>query len=157
MNIRTARESDLPSIVRLMGILEYDAKPPIPLAKAKRIFATMKRYPDYRFYVAVIDGRVVGTYALLMMHTMADQGRPSAIVEDVAVDPAHQGHGIGRAMMHHAMRRAAKHNAFKLVLSSNNKRVDAHRFYRNLGFDVHGTSFGVSIPSTRGVKRRARR
>lgn len=141
MTIRKARETDLPAIRSLMAVLEYDGKPPVTMAKARRVFNAMKRYPDYRFYVATIDGEVVGTYALLIMHTMADQGRPSAIVEDVAVDPAHQGAGIGSAMMRHAMQLAKKHNCFKLVLSSSLRRHDAHKFYRKLGFTQHGIAF----------------
>ena len=141
MIIRKARDTDLPAIRDLMGILEYDGKPPVSLAKARRVFNAMKRYPDYRFYVATIGGAVVGTYALLIMHTMADQARPVAIVEDVAVDPAHQGAGIGSAMMRHAMRIAATKQCFKLVLSSGLRRRNAHKFYRKLGFVQHGISF----------------
>jgi ribosomal protein S18 acetylase RimI-like enzyme len=152
MLIRPATSRDLPRIVELMALLEYNNAPPVSLAKAKKIFATMKRYPNYRFYVAVQDRKIVGTYALLIMHTMADQGRPSAIVEDVAVDANLQGKGIGRAMMQHALRLAAKNNAFKLVLSSNNRRTLAHKFYKGLGFESVGTSFGVFL--TRGRMKR---
>jgi len=67
------------------------------------------------------------------------------VVEDVAVLPAWQGHGIGRAMMEHARAQCRTAGCYKLSLSSNLKREAAHRFYDALGFERHGYSFQVSV------------
>jgi GNAT superfamily N-acetyltransferase len=79
------------------------------------------------------------------MDNMAKRGRRSGIVEDVAVDPQYQGRGIGRAMMQHALEQCRRADCYKLVLSSNLKREDAHRFYDSLGFKRHGYSFRVEL------------
>ncbi len=57
-------------------------------AGAVRRFA---RYPDYVLYVAEHEAMVVGTFALLVMDNLGHMGAPSAIVEDVVVDPGQQG------------------------------------------------------------------
>ena len=88
---------------------------------------------------------VIGTYALLVMHNLAHQGTPSAIVEDVVVRAEHQSLGVGRTMMAHAMDLAREAGCYKLVLSSNQKRVGAHAFYESLGFQRHGYSFQIEM------------
>ena len=75
------------------------------------------------------------------MHNLAHRGAPSAIAEDVVVDSACQGQGIGRQMMAHALQLAKEAGCYKLALSSNRKRKDAHAFYESLGFQQHGLSF----------------
>ena len=48
-------------------------------------------------------GVIVGSFALLIMDNLGHLGAPSAIVEDVVVDPALHGCGIGRQMMEFAL------------------------------------------------------
>ena len=102
-------------------------------------------YPNYKVFVATLDGAIVGTYELLVMDNLAKRGRPSSVVEDVAVSPNHQGKGIGRAMMEHAMQTSRDAGCYKLALSSNLDRVKAHDFYDSLGFERHGYSFRVAL------------
>jgi GNAT superfamily N-acetyltransferase len=108
----------------------------------------MAAYPDYKLYVAAQGTQVVGTFALLIMDNLGHLGAPSALVEDVAVDPAVQGQGIGKAMMRHAMALAAESGCYKLTLSSNLKREKAHAFYDALDFECHGFSFRMALPPT---------
>ena len=68
------------------------------------------------------------------------------MVEDVAVDPERQGHGIGRAMMQHALDQCRLAACYKMTLSSNLKREGAHLFYDSLGFARHGYSFQIELP-----------
>jgi GNAT superfamily N-acetyltransferase len=91
----------------------------------------------------------VGTFALLVMDNLAHLGARSAVVEDVVVDAAHRGEGIGRAMMTHAVSVCREKGCYKMALSSNLKRERAHAFYDALGFERHGYSFRVD-PHARG-------
>ena len=101
--------------------------------------------PNYTLYVAEVDRQIVGSFALLIMDNLGHLGAPSAIVEDVVVDPALQGQGIGRAMMDFAVARAREKRCYKMVLSSNAKRERAHAFYERLGFERHGYSFRLML------------
>ncbi len=146
IDIRLAREADLPFVLALYQALEERADDVLTPEQAREVWAQFARYPSYRLFVACDDqGRVVGSYALLIMHNLAHRGAPSAIVEDVVVDEALRGQGIGRRMMAHAMALAREAGCYKLALSSNRKREAAHAFYESLGFAQHGLSFLVSI------------
>lgn len=145
LTIRPATEADLPAVLGLYAQPGMDDGAMLPLNEAKALFARFARYPDYVLYVAEHAGAVVGTFALLVMDNLGHMGAPSAIVEDVVVDPDRQGLGIGAQMMRFAMAQAAAKGCYKLVLSSNAKRVRAHEFYENLGFRRHGVSMHVDL------------
>ena len=145
LHIRAAQRADLPGVLALYAQPEFDGGAVLPLEEAEHIFARFARYPDYTLYVAEHDKQIVGTFALLIMDKIGHLGAPEAIVEDVVVDAALHGGGIGKAMMAFAADIARKKNCYKLVLSSNAKRVAAHEFYERLGFERHGYSFRLSF------------
>jgi GNAT superfamily N-acetyltransferase len=117
----------------------------LPTKQAQGILARIRSYPEYRIYVAKTGDRIVGTFALLIMDNLAHMGAPSAVVEDVVVQPDRQGKGIGKQMMQFAIRRCKEIGCYKLSLSSNLKRDVAHRFYESLGFRRHGYSYFVKL------------
>ena len=154
--IREATENDLPAVLALYAQPAMDNGKVLTLPEAKVLLAQFRQYPSYRLWVACeaapdgspdadSSGEVVGTYALLIMHNLAHQGTPSAIVEDVVVSAERQGQGIGQHMMQHAQQQARVAGCYKLVLSSNQKRERAHAFYESLGFQRHGFSFVIGI------------
>ena len=143
--IREARGEDVERVLELYREGEIGAEDPFPAEEARAKLAAFRKYPSYRVFVAEFEGEISGTYELLIMDNLAKRGRKSAIVEDVAVAKRHQGRGIGRAMMQHAMQLAKDARCYKLTLSSNLNRDEAHRFYEALGFEKHGYSFRVQI------------
>jgi GNAT superfamily N-acetyltransferase len=143
--IREADNRDLPGVLALYAQPDLDDGVVLPLHDAERIFARFARYPDYTLYVAEQRGRIVGSFALLIMDNLGHLGTPSAIVEDVVVGPVLHGRGIGRAMMRFAIERCREKRCYKLVLSSNAKREGAHAFYESLGFERHGYSFRIAL------------
>ncbi len=145
LSCRTASKADLPEILRLYAQPDLDDGKVLPLSEAERIFERMARYSDYTIYVAVCDDQIVGTFALLIMDNLGHLGTPSAVIDDVAVDPAWQGRGVGNMMIHYALEVARKKGCYKAALSSNLKRERAHAFYESLGFERHGYSFRVNI------------
>ena len=146
VHIREATPADLESVLALYAAIEDSPADVLSLEDAQAVWTQFARYPSYRLWVAcdaTNGGAVVGTYALLVMHNLAHRGAPSAIVEDVVVDPSQQGRGVGRQMMAHAMQQAREAGCYKLALSSNARRTGAHAFYESLGFAQHGLSFVV--------------
>ena len=143
LRIRPAKRGDLAAVLALYAQPGLDDGAVLPLANAERIFDRFARYPDYTLYIAEEDDAIVGSFALLIMDNLGHLGAPSAIVEDVVVDPAMHGQGIGQAMMRFATGLAREKGCYKLVLSSNAKRERAHAFYEALGFERHGYSFRI--------------
>ncbi len=84
---REATGGDLPQVLRLYAQPGFDDDDVLALDDAERILARMAAYPDYKLYVAEHGGNVVGTFALLVMDNLGHRGRPSAVIEDVAVAP----------------------------------------------------------------------
>ena len=145
VSIRQATTADLAGVLALYAQPDLDDGKVLSEAEARKIFAQFAQYPNYRLFVAVDGHNVVGTFALLVMHNLAHRGMPSAIAEDVVVAKARQGQGIGRQMMAHAADQARAAGCYKLALSSNRKRKEAHAFYESLGFGQHGLSFVMDI------------
>ena len=141
--VREATEADLASVLRLYAQPGLDDGEVLDEEEARSLYGRFRQYPNYRLFVAELDGAIVGTFALLIMDNLAHRGAPSGVVEDVVVAAEHQGGGIGRRMMEHARTLCREAGCYKMALSSNLKREPAHAFYRSLGFDQHGYSFRV--------------
>ena len=144
-HIRPAVKADLPAVLQLYAQPEFDNGSVLSLAQAEALFERMQGYPDYHLYVTEMDGQIVGAFALLIMDNLGHLGAPSGVVEDVAVDPACQGQGIGTAMMRWAIDYCRNKGCYKLALSSNLKRGRTHAFYESLGFERHGYSFLIRL------------
>ena len=139
--IRVATDKDLPDILKLYSQPDMDNNQVLELSDAAIIFDKMKSYPDYHVYIAEIGGAIVGTFALAILDNLAHMGSKSGLVEDVVVSREYQGQGIGKQMMSFAIEACKGKNCYKLCLSSNLKRHNAHKFYDSLGFKKHGYSY----------------
>ena len=142
--IREAVETDLPAILSLYAQLGQDDGSVLSIDEAGHIFARMKAYPDYRIFVALLNSRVVGTFAILIMANIAHMGAPSAILEDVVVEEGLRGQGVGKRMMDFANALCRAKGCYKMAFSSNRNRGAAHRFYESLGYAKHGYSFYIT-------------
>jgi GNAT superfamily N-acetyltransferase len=92
--------------------------------------------------VAELDGQVVGVCQLIVFRHLQTRGGLCAEVESVHVHPDHRGRGIGGVLLRAAVQRARERGCYRVQLTSNNARPEAHRFYERLGFE----------PSHRGFK-----
>jgi len=146
--IRDADEADLPALSRLYAAAFSD---PADHDGPSSIEAAWQRLhaeaPTARVLIAELHGEPVGTLMLFVLPLLTHRGAPAALVEAVAVDPHFKGRGIGRALMNEAMARARVAGCYKLALSSNTKRNEAHAFYERLGFQRHGVSFVAHLRS----------
>jgi GNAT superfamily N-acetyltransferase len=143
--IEPATDADLEQVLALYAQPDMDGGLTLSPDDARSLLARIRRIPDYELYVARDRGRIVGTFALLIMPNLGTGGTPSGVVEDVVVVSDRQGQGIGRAMIGEAIRLCSAHGCYKVTLSSNMKRERAHAFYEGLGFERHGYSFRIDI------------
>ncbi|MGA1476761.1 MAG: GNAT family N-acetyltransferase [Prochlorothrix sp.] len=146
--IQLATVADLPEVLRPYRESGVDRGSDLTLAAAEQWFQRLQAYPNYTLWIATLpeDGdRPVGTFALLVMDNLVHHGSPAGIVEGVAVDPAYQGRGIGRQMMQTAIAQCQAAGCYKLSLSTNLKRKEAHAFYESLDFQRHGYSYVVEL------------
>ena len=152
IEFRAAQESDLPAIVRLLadddlgrGRERVDSS----LAPAYlEAFRQMGRQEGNHLLVAVTDGRIVGCMQVTILHGLSRMGATRALLEGVRVERSLRGRGIGAAMIQNALG-IARVNACTLVqLTSDQRRVDARRFYERLGFVASHVGMKLDLAHT---------
>src|SRR4051812_18635224 len=119
VSIQEAKEQDLPALIDLYKQLDASDSEQLSIEATTQMFRKISMYPDYKLYIAVKDGQIVGTFTLLIMDSLAHRGKPSGIVEDIVVDEIWRGKGVGKLMMQFAMNYCKKVGCSKLALSSN--------------------------------------
>lgn len=90
-------------------------------------------WPGSRLIVARVDGEIVGTLTLV---TFPIPTGLRAWIEDVVVDEAARGHGVGAALTHAAVELARADGARTVDLTSRPARESANRLYEKLGVGV---------------------
>jgi GNAT superfamily N-acetyltransferase len=83
-------------------------------------------------YVAKMDGVIVGTVYRVDMHHPV---RSKSWLEDLVVDEKARGMGIARRLMETAISEAPP-EVVSIGLNSKVDRVDSHRLYAKLGFEI---------------------
>lgn len=148
ITVREATPGDAGAIARLqseMDDLNFDESGFDGLAM-REILLDMTGYPFFRAYLATDEeGRPVGTFSLLVFHSPSHQGTKQAMLDAVVVTRTSRGRGIGIAMIERALQIAGDAGCYKVMLSSNLKRMDAHRFYESIGFTQHGVGFSILL------------
>ena len=157
LTIRFARLVDLPRLLELYKVLDTADEPPAPIEGARARFLDLVSNPQHRIFVAEIEKRIVGTFAMVFVSGLSHGTRESCVIEDVVVTPELQGRGIGRQMMRFAMGRCAERSCYKVALSSQLEQEQAERFYDKLGFVKHRYSFLVSRVAANETKGDANR
>ena len=85
-----------------------------------------------RLWLLRVDGRVAGMLAMGLYTTPT--GR-KAWIEDVIVDEAARGLGIGERLVRAALERAAAEGVDRVLLTSRASRRAAHTLYHKTGFE----------------------
>jgi len=146
MVIRKASDDDAAAIFALYLELAgaYDAPTDAYQHQAK-LWQEVSADERQIILVAEQEENIVGTLTLLIVPNLGHHGQPWAAVENVVVTSAVRGHGIGKAMLTDAARIARGHNCYKMVLSTNLVRQEAHEFYRRLGWRQTHIGFSLSL------------
>jgi GNAT superfamily N-acetyltransferase len=144
-SFRRAQPADAPQLLRLYGELG-DASAPAQ-ERIDRFFERLSAYPDYGIWLLELADELdpVGCYSLLVMDNLAHGAAPVGVVESVVVTARYRKHGLGRCLMDDAARRAAAAGCYKVMLSSNLHREQAHGFYAALGYVLHGYSLALPL------------
>ena len=149
LHIRIAGEHDLETIVALYAddILGKgrEAADVMELAPYREGLARVIASPATDIYVAERDGAVIGTFQLTLTPGVAQKGVIRATIEAVRTRADLRGQGIGAHMMRFVMAKARANGAGFIQLTSNNERIDAHRFYLQLGFKHSHAGFKYDL------------
>ncbi len=152
VTIRRARREDVERIAELimLGAATQTMTADAIRAEARHpgyaeAFAEIDASKDNGLFVAERDGKVVGTFQVTLIPGLVARGRKRGKIESVHVAPECRGIGIGKIMIAHALAFAKGRGGGLIELSSNKSRLDAHRFYRNLGFAQSHEGFKIEL------------
>lgn len=115
----------------------YSALRPVRGAYEEEIRGVAERAAGADVLVAVDDGELLGTVTFVSgqgSYSREIAGDGEAEFRMLAVAPAAQGRGVGRALVEECLRRARAVGADRLVLSSGDWMTTAHRLYDGCGF-----------------------
>jgi ribosomal protein S18 acetylase RimI-like enzyme len=127
VQIRSARESDAVALREIVEraysvYIERIGRRPAPM---NADYA--QKISEGCISVADKDGEIIGLIVLLVK-------QDHLLIENVAVDPAHQGRGVGRALMAHAETYASQQHISELRLYTNVAMTENLTLYSRLGY-----------------------
>jgi ribosomal protein S18 acetylase RimI-like enzyme len=117
---------------RLIPQLSSSNPPPTQNELAEVIAA-----PSTVLFIARLDEHIVGT---LTLATFRIPTGVRAWIEDVVVDSAARGHGVGEALNQAAILEAHHRGAITVDLTSRPSREAANRLYQRIGFVARDTN-----------------
>lgn len=132
--IRAATPSDVPQILAFIRALAaYEREPDAVTATEEGLLRDgFGPHPFYSCLMAQHDGRPAG-FALYFFNYSTWMGRPGIYLEDLFVEPAFRGLGIGKALLQRVAAIAVQNQCRRLqweVLDWNTPAID---FYRAMG------------------------
>lgn len=138
--IQELNEAYAARIDTLLHMLSPDA----PAIGPARLSELLAGDSFWLFVTEDADGQLAGMLTLTRCHTLS---RSKFWIEDVIVDPAYRGQGVGRTLVHAAVEyvRTAGESTTgcerkpSLYLTSNPKRTAARALYRSEGFEEYET------------------
>ena len=134
-SIETAESVDdelVAAFERLIPQLSSSSPPP-----TRDELAALVEGDDTIVFIARVDGTIVGSLTLAFYRIPTGL---KAWIEDVVVDDAARGHGIGRRLNEAALDAARERGAKNVSLTSRSSREAANRLYQRIGFQLRETN-----------------
>lgn len=132
--IRLMSAADIPAVAVLSGDLGY----PCEAATMAKRYAAVRAAPDNEIWVAERDGQVVGWAHAHGGHLL--EADSYVEIGGLVVSPACRGQGVGRRLLAACEQWARTKGYARIRLRSGSQRLDAHAFYRRVGYQDVKTS-----------------
>lgn len=107
---------------------------PVTISEKEMIEVFRERLGVWHMFIALEEGKVIGTASVHFERKFYRDGRRVAHIEDVAVLPSHQGKGVGRLLMQKLEQVAGDKNCYKMILDCADHNV---AFYERVGYRRH--------------------
>ncbi|MEJ3655576.1 GNAT family N-acetyltransferase [Actinomycetes bacterium KLBMP 9759] len=128
--VRPAEATDVPALTTLTHELGYPSNTEDEVAAR---LASWSARDDLLVLVATSGRRVVGVAALAVIPYFERPGSWGRVVA-LVVDSRARGLGVGRQLLVATEQAARDRGCVSMEISSNRRRVDAHAFYRSMGY-----------------------
>ena len=135
LHLRHATAADLEGLIALYAQLN----PGDPAADRPRLAAILERIVDSEqlaIIVATQSDQLVATCYLNVIPNLTRGGASYAVIENVVVDAALRGGGIGRQVVRRALEEAWRRGCYKVLLQTGSRDPRVHRFYAACGLSA---------------------
>jgi GNAT superfamily N-acetyltransferase len=153
--IRSAESRDVQRLVELLrhGALADSQEDPTDLTAYRAALTEIQAKGGSDVLVAELDGEVVGMCQIEVFRHFQRHGGLCAEVESMHVLPSFRGKAIGGRLLDAAVDAADRAGCYRVQLTSNLQRTDAHRFYERHGFAPSHVGFKRILKETDRVTR----
>jgi N-acetylglutamate synthase-like GNAT family acetyltransferase len=134
--VREATLADAEAVAPLLGELGYPATGAQVSPRMHRMLAR----DDQKILIAENDEGALGALALHVFPTLTYDHDLALIMALVITEKA-RGLGVGRTLVDRAEAVARSLGASRLMVTTHNRRADAHAFYERLGFEFTGRRY----------------
>lgn len=100
-------------------------------------------------FSAAVGGREVARAYLYLAENDLHPGQCFGLLEDVFVEEAGRGRGVGTTLVRHVIEEARRRGCYKLIATSRSERPRVHALYRQLGFEEWGREFRLDFGTQR--------
>ncbi|MBQ8507929.1 MAG: GNAT family N-acetyltransferase [Clostridia bacterium] len=138
---RRANAGDFDAVYALICELEEQA---LDRDKIGEIYAQQLQDRRYCCLLCELDGEIVGMLNLRFEEQLHHAGTVAEILE-FAVSYHHRSRGIGRELFAEACQIARDKGCMLIEAASNQRRLDAHRFYQREGMQSRSIKFSMSL------------
>ncbi|MGN6611326.1 MAG: GNAT family N-acetyltransferase [Angustibacter sp.] len=151
VRFRGATAEDLPAVLALLRddtiAASRDAASGGESPDAYRqAFAAIETNPHDQLVVGDRDGRVVACAQVTLLHHLSRRGATRAHVESVRVADDERGRGVGTDLLRWVEAWAFERGAALIQLTTDKRRLDAHRFYERLGYTASHEGMKRPLP-----------
>ncbi len=133
LHLRRATRDDLDALLALYAQLNAD-NAAAPRERLATILDAIVASDAFEVLVGTRDGRVVATCYLNVIPNLTRGGASYAVIENVVVDAALRGTGLGQEMMRFALDEAWRRGCYKALLQTGSPDPRVLRFYESCGF-----------------------
>ena len=134
--VRTATPNDAPALAPLLGELGYPVDGATLVDRMNRLVGR----EDDTVLIAEDERGALGLLALHVFPLLAYDCDVGMIMALVVTERA-RGTGVGRRLIDRAEDVARSAGASRLLVTTHNRRADAHTFYERLGFEFTGRRY----------------
>jgi GNAT superfamily N-acetyltransferase len=154
VTIRTADIDDAKVLAKLNGFVQElhlqhrpDHFKETSVPELEVWFGSLLEQPTTRAWIAEAQGQPVGYVLALCRDLPANpftHARKWLEVDQIAVDPNHRRHGVGRALVSKAIAYAKETGLGRIEATSWSFNHEAHKLFRHLGFVPKIIRFGLN-------------
>ena len=134
--VRDATIADAAALAPLLGELGYPATATQVEARMRRMLAR----DDQKILIAENADGALGVLALHVFPSLT-YDQDLALIMALVITEKARGLGVGRKLVDRAETVARSLGASRLMVTTHNRRADAHAFYERLGFEFTGRRY----------------